>query len=228
MIFTASQVAAIKTGKQSATLVPVSEHVRAGALRVLRRWALPDTYPAPAIRGPAVDVLAFIQARLDLVETVELVINPQSGGEQIPALITVKRVRDLSLSDLSAADARCCGVRTVTVLRAGWAVEHPRSPLVRLVGFELGDTRDMKRLIAWGWPDYTSLAGRAMTGEPEALSRDAQAALSSDAQQRWLALRASAAQELAASSLAERLVAIQAGTVMRTVALEPFTSELPG
>jgi hypothetical protein len=207
MIFTPAQIRAIRLGKMTAVLVPVSERMRAGSVRVLRRRMVDGP---PAKRGPAGDVLAYIEARLDLLEAVQVVVNPQPEGEPIPALITIKAVRDLPVEELTAVEAVRCGAWTVAGLRASWAAEHPRSYLVRLVVFELGDTRDGHLLIAAGWPDYTYDPSRAMFGEPEPVSRGEQARLASDAQQRYLRLQADKARDAARSALSERLEAIQA------------------
>jgi hypothetical protein len=109
--------------------------------------------------------------------------------------------------------ARACGWRTTGQLRAAWTLEHPQSPRARLVSFAVGDVRDTPLLVSAGWPDYTRDPGRAMFAEPEPVDRREQTRLAGDARQRYLALQAGWAREQAALTMAQRLAAIQRGTV---------------
>jgi hypothetical protein len=214
MIFAASQIKAIRSQKMTAVLVPVSERVRAGRVRVLRRWALPVLPAPPAMRGRPAEVLTFIEARLDLVEEIEIVVASLPGEEPVPALITITAVCDMWLDELTLTDAWHCGARTTAEMIAAWVGKHPRTRRVRLVTFELGDTRtDLPLLIGRGWPDYTHDPSRAMFAEPEPVSPGEHARQAAGAQQRYLRLQADRASELAQSSASERLAAIQRGTV---------------
>lgn len=216
MIFTPAQVKAIRQGKQTAVLVPGSERVRAGSVRLLRRCevsAATARHPAgvPTVR----EVSVWIEERLDLDPTVEVVCDTLPDGERVAVLLTVLAVEDLALEALTLGHARACGWRTTGELRAAWRSEHPRMELARLVFFALGDLRDAPVLISKGWPDYTVDPSRAMRSEPEPVSRGEQRRFAADARQRYLRLQADRARGLAQSSAAARLAAIQRGTVTR-------------
>jgi hypothetical protein len=214
MIFTAAQIRAIRQGKQTATLAPTTERARAGSVRVLRRCDVTAQMARrPARAGPARDVLAFVDARLDLDPTVEVVCDTSRDGDRVPVLVTVLAVQDVDVGALTLQMARACGWRTSGQLRAAWAFEHPRMTRARLVSFALGDTRDAPVLISAGWPDYTHDPGRAMRGEPEPVSRGEHARLAADAQQRFARFQADRGRAAASASVSERLQAIQAGTV---------------
>jgi hypothetical protein len=214
MIFSSTQVKAIRQGKQTAVLAPQTERVRAGSVRLLRRRGVPaEMELAPAVSGPAREVLAHIEARLDLEETVTVVCDTSLGGEQIAVLFTVLAVEDASIDALTLQTARACGCRTIDELRAAWAQGHPRSDVARLVFFALGDLRDAPLLIGRGWPDYTHDPSRAMFAEPEPVSPGEHARQAAGAQQRHARFRSDQAAELAQSTVSERLAAIQRGTV---------------
>ncbi len=198
----------------TAVLAPVSERVRAGSVRLLRRRGVStELAAAPAATGPAREVLAYIEARLDLTETVEPVCDVAANGDRTVVLLTVLAIRDLEPAELTLANARACGCRTLAELQGAWSSAHPRTALARLIWFGLGDLRDAPLLIAAGWPDYTHDPSRAMFAEPEPVSPSEQARYAVDARQRYLRSQADLAERLAASSVSERLGAIQAGTV---------------
>ncbi|MGD0386401.1 MAG: hypothetical protein ABSB73_09730 [Solirubrobacteraceae bacterium] len=139
MIFTAAQVRAVRQGRMSATLVPRSERVRAGSVRVLRRCELTAALARrPAPRGRPGAVLAWIGARLDLDPAVEVVCDTTPDGERVPVLLTVLAIADVELDGVTLVHARACGWRTTGQLRAAWTLEHPQSPRARLVSFAVG------------------------------------------------------------------------------------------
>jgi len=201
----------------TAVLAPCSERgLRAGSVRLLRRCEMTAAMSRrPAGAGPARDVLHYIECRLDLDPTVEIVCDTAPDGEQIAVLLTVLAVQDVTLDALTLANARACGCRTIAALRAAWFSEHPRMAQARLVWFALGDLRDAPRLLARGWPDYTWDPSRAMFAEPEPVGHGEHARLAADARQRYLRHQADLARDLAACSASARLAAIQAGTVAR-------------
>ena len=190
----------------TAVLAPVSERVRPGSVRLLRRYGVSTELPAaPAGTGPARDVLAFIEARLDLTETIEVVCDVAANGDRTEVLLTVLAIADLQPGELTLANARACGCRTLAELQGAWSSAHPRMALVRLIWFGLGDLRDAPLLIARGWPDYTLDRSRAMFAEPEPVSPSEHARQASDARQRYLRHQADLARAAAQSSLPERL-----------------------
>jgi hypothetical protein len=214
VIFTAAQVRAIRQHKQTAALMPRGEPVRTGSVRVLRRCEVTARVARrPAPRGAARDVLAWIEARLDLDPTVEIVSDVGLDGERVAVPLTILAVQDVAIDGLTLADARACGWRTTGQLRAAWRLEHPQSVRARLVSFALGDLRDAPVLLSRGWPDYTRDPSRAMFAEPEPVDRREQTRLGADARQRYLALQAGWARERAALTMSERLAAIRRGTV---------------
>jgi hypothetical protein len=214
MIFTAQQIRAIRQGRMIAVLAPQAERVRAGSVRLLRRRGVPAGMElAPAAAGRPRDVLAHIEARLDVVETVTVVCDTTPDGEQIAVVLTVLAVEDVELDAVTLHNARACGWRTTGELRAAWASQHPRMRSARLVWFALGDLRDAPLLIGRGWPDYTHDPSRAMFAEPEPVSPGEYRRQATDAQQRYLRLQADRERQLAQSSVSERLAAIQRGTV---------------
>ena len=206
MIFSALEVARIRQGRMTAVLAPVSERVRAGSVRLLRRRGVSTELPAaPAATGPAREVLAYIEARLDLTETVEPVCDVAANGDRTVVLLTVLAIRDLEPAELTLANARACGCRTLAELQAAWSSAHPRMSHARLVWFALGDLRDAPLLIARGWPDYTHDPGRAMFAEPEPVSPQEHARQASDARQRYARFQADLAADAAEGSLCDRL-----------------------
>ena len=195
MVFSTSQCRSIRQHRMHAVLVPTSERVQAGRVRLLRRRATPDEdgHPRPG----------------------ETVTDTTPDGERVAVVFTILAVRDLELAELTLQIARACAFRTTVGLIEAWRAEHPRSPLARLVSFELGDLRDRPRFLSRGWPDYTNDPSRAMWGEPEPVSHAQLRASSADAHQLYLRHQADRARELAQSSASDRLTAILAGTVVR-------------
>lgn len=183
----------------TATLVPVTERIRVGGVRVLRRRV-----PAPRLRFS--DGSSVKSVRPGRVEVVE---EQLPGGDRVAVAVTVLLVLDVDVAELDFAQAKACGYRTVEGLRAAWLAEHRRAPLARLVRFALGDLRDVPRLVSAGWPDYTSDASRAMPGEPEAISAEDLAWYGSYSWQEHAARRARLAGGLAGRPAAERLAEIQ-------------------
>jgi hypothetical protein len=217
MIFTGQQIRAIRQGRITATLAPQAERARAGSVRVLRRCEVTASIARrPGRSGSARDVLAFVDARLDLDPTVEVMCDTTPDGDRVPVLLTVLAVRDVEVDELTLASARACGCRTTAQLRVWWLSEHPRTTRARLVSFALGDLRDAPVLLSKGWPDYTHDPSRAMRGEPEPVSRGDHARLAADAQQRFVRFQSDRARAAASAGVSERLAAIQAGTVARS------------
>jgi hypothetical protein len=211
MIFTVSQVRAIREGKATAALVPISEPVRTGSLRLLRRCEVTAwTRRRPAAAGPAREVLSYIEARLDLDPTVEIVSDTAPNGDRTAVVLTVLAVRDLEVVTLGFPEARACGLRTPAALQASWRRDHPRADFARFVRFTLGDVRDVPRFVSAGWPDYTSDPSRAMLGEPEAISPRDTAIFAAMNGQSYLRGRADLAAKLSTRRLSQRLAAIEA------------------
>jgi hypothetical protein len=200
----------------TAVLVPVSDRLRVGSVRVLRRRAAPVMAEAPAATGAALEVLSFIEVRLDLAEVVEAVCDVRPDGERVPVLLTMLKLEDLALEDLSLANARACACLTTSELLAGWRVLHPRMWHARLVSFGVGDLRDVPRLVSVGWPDYTSDPSRAMRGEPEAISREDTAWYGSYSWQQHAARKAKLSNGLAKHSASDLLTATQRRSVVST------------
>jgi hypothetical protein len=170
-----------------------------------RRGVSTELAAAPAATGPAREVLAYIEARLDLTETVEPVCDVAANGDRTVVLLTVLAIRDLEPAELTLANARACGCRTLAELQGAWSSAHPRTALARLIWFGLGDLRDAPLLIARGWPDYTHDPGRAMFAEPEPVSPQEHARQASDARQRYARFQADLAADAAEGSLCDRL-----------------------
>jgi hypothetical protein len=193
LIFTVEQVRAVREGKTNAALVVVSERIRVGSLRLLRR------------RIPASE---------DGVrpERVEVVTDRTPDGEEVAVYFTVLVVRDVEVTALGFPEARACGHRTPAGLRDRWRAQHPRAELARFVRFALGDLRDSPRFISRGWPDYTSDPSRAMFGEPEPVSNHEHRLIAAEARQRYLRHKADLARDAAAFTLGERLAAIKRAT----------------
>lgn len=194
MIFSVEQVRAIRQGKKSATLLPVTARLRPGSVRILRRRVSLEE------EGGSTSTV------------VETVTDPRpEPGAREPVLITVLAVRDLELEQLTFAEARACGYRTVAGVRDAWLREHPRSPLARLVRFALGDLRNTPRLLAptGAGFDYTGDPHRAMPDEPEALSAAELARIAAVNGQSYLRHRAEQEIELRAKPVAQRIERIQ-------------------
>lgn len=189
MIFSVEQVRGIRGAKITATLVPVSERIRVGSTRLLRR------------RVPVSD-------DGEQPSRVEVVVDRKPDGEETAVVLTVLDLRDVEIAALSFVEARPCGARTPAVLRDQWHELYPRAELARLVTFALGDLRDVPRLVAAGWPDFTADPSRAMRGEPEAISAADTAWYGSYARQQHEARRATLAGKLAAAPASDRLAAI--------------------
>ncbi len=190
LIFTAEQVRAIRQGKVTATLVSRHEPLEPGSVRPLRRRR-------PCRCGEAV--------------VVEQVFDVRPHDERVQVLLTILEVRDLELASLTVTDARLCGYRTATELRDAWRAEHPRTDLVRLVTFGLGDLRDRPRFLTSfpAFSDYTQSPSEATPREPEALSEDQLSHYASINGQRFAASKAEFAARLAARPLPERLHMIE-------------------
>lgn len=143
---------------------------------------------------------------------VETVATAAFDGDESPVRLTVLDVRDATLDELTLADARACGFRTRAALIADWKSQHPRTPYVRLVRFMVGDLRDAPRLLSASLArrNYTASPRLAADGEPEALSKEQLAAITTAARQRDLARQAEREAAVAAQPLAIRLAAIEA------------------
>jgi hypothetical protein len=111
VIFTVEQVRAIRDGKATAALVPTSERIRTGSLRLLRRCEVTARMRRrPALVGPPREVLAYIEARLDLDPTVETISDTMPNGDRIAVVLTVLAIRDLEVVTLGFPEARACGL----------------------------------------------------------------------------------------------------------------------
>ena len=223
MLFTIEQAGKVKQGKLSGTLVPISEPVRAGSIRVLRQRAAfrPNTGRPPHRHGTAVEVLAWIDMHLDGQPRVTVVTaRATPNDDPMPVLLTVRTVRRVVVDELTAQDARLCGyLLGATALRDVWTAEHPRQPLATLVTFTVGDVRDVPRFLTstrkmrWapgkhgGQPlgDYTSAQDAFNAGE--VMSPSEYRLMAAQNSQRHAAHKAKAAAELAARTPAQRLEA---------------------
>ena len=196
IVFTAAQVRAVNQGKQTAMLVPQSERVKAGSVRLLRRRL--DTCPTCGAKRT------------------EIVSDTTPGGERIAVQFTVLAVKDLTIDALTFQNARACGHRTTDQLRTEWRSKHPRTSDARLISFLLGDVRDLPTFLArTPAPDYTHDPSRAMFAEPEPVSRGDQHRFADGARERYLLFQAEQAADRAAVPMSARIAAIQAGTVVR-------------
>lgn len=214
MIFTVPQVAAIRAGRMSGALVLPSESLRPGQVRLLRRLVrIGQRERAPARRGQPLDVLAFIDRHLDDRVSVDRVTERSSANDDpTPVLLTILAVEERDLGELTLSDARVCGYRTVSGLRDGWRAEHPRTWLVQLVAFGLGDLRDRPRYLS-SLPmisDYTLNGRDAAPGEPEALSDKELTIYAAINGQRYARARAELATKLAMRSASHRLAIVEA------------------
>lgn len=137
MIFTRYQAAQIRAGKITAGVVLGGEPITVGRLRALRRHLLDD------------------RTRDEVVT--------DAGAEVVLTIITV---RDTIVEDVRGAEARACGYKNPTALRETWVALHPRARELKVVRFDLGDTRERRdRYLAWtgrAGGDYTSNPKRAM------------------------------------------------------------------
>ena len=139
-----------------------------------------------------------------------------TNGERRPVKLTITAVDKLDLEAAKDTDdflcptiemARACGHTTVTSLRNSWLSKHPRSPLVQLVWFVVGDVRDRPLFLGWtgrAGGDYVRTPSRAMD-QAEALTPEQLAQLANWAQQRDIARRARISQDLANETLAQRV-----------------------
>jgi hypothetical protein len=112
---------------------------------------------------------------------------------------------------LDLQDARACGFRTVLGLVSAWRLEHPRSPLARLVWFVFKDQRDRSRWLQreiWRGGDYTSDPSRAVDTLPS-LSAEELRELAQTARQTDLGREAARERAMAAESLAERVARLE-------------------
>lgn len=164
MIFSKEQVAEIRSGKITATLVLPSRKVRADTVRPLRRRYVQhneDGEPARTVVETVTD--AGKPIRLTIVSV---------------ALADVYGAPPSSSPWLTPTAAQACGYRTVRALQEAWFAAHPRTPIAQYVRFTLGDLRDRDRYLAW-----TGRAGGDYTSNPaRAIDRDAPVPL--DVQQR--------------------------------------------
>ncbi|MGO9903466.1 MAG: hypothetical protein ACLP0J_28145 [Solirubrobacteraceae bacterium] len=216
MIFTRDQVKAIRARRVTAVLAPCSERVAVGSVRLLRRCDVTAALARrPAGHPTAREVSAWIEARLDLDRAVEVVCDTAPDGERVAVCFTVLALADVDVEAVSLQAARACGSWTVAGLALAWAAEHPQMPRARLIWFALGDLRDAPLLVSRGWPDYTADPSRAMFAEPEPVGHAEQFRQAADARHRYLRSQADRQQDAAAGSIAERLAAIQRGTVSR-------------
>lgn len=147
VIFSRDQAAQVRAGKITAAIVPASEQVTTGRLRALRRrFVRHDEDGNPVGEG------------------VETVADVSADGDRRPVKLTILSVDEKHIDDLTQPDARACGYTTRQGLIDAWRAQHPRSEMVKLVRFALGDVRDIDRYIGWtgrAGGDYTMNRHRA-------------------------------------------------------------------
>lgn len=141
MIFDRGQIPLIRAGRITAIPIPISQPVTQGRVRpIRRRHTIHDQDDNPT-------------------------------GEKITTLelqLTVLSTRRTNLHELTLADARACGYRTVTDLQQAWQAQHPRAQNIQIVNFAFGDTRDRplflshtRHIRAGIQGDYTHSRSRA-------------------------------------------------------------------
>lgn len=146
MIFSRDEVAAIRSGKQTATLTPTTSNLKAGSIRRLRRRYTPHDQDGNPL-NPITETVC------DLID-----------GDRKPIVITILATTDLNLTDLKQADATACGYKTLTGLKDAWKQRHRNTDTAKLVRFAIGDLRDRDQFLNWsGRPggDYTTVSARA-------------------------------------------------------------------
>lgn len=202
MILTQDEYVKVRSGSKTGHLMPANRTLALDTLRRLyRRYEHHDAdgaslgYVTEAATDSETPVVITIMA-LEVVDVMALV---------APARKTDPRM-------LGVPDAKCCGYRTVTGLREWWVGKHPRSPLARLVRFQVGDVRDrdrfLQRYVSQGG-DYTFSHSRAIDELP-ALSPAELAAHARAGRQHYVARAKSTESVLARESYAQRIARIEA------------------
>lgn len=154
------------------------------------------------------------QSRKELVQTAA------SDGALRPAKLTVLMIEMMEVYATTATYpirvmdelvAQACGYKTVAVARAIWEIQHPRSPLAKLIWFMLGDQRDQDRYLrryVWRGGDYTK-GGEDIIDNLPALTEAQLRELATHNNQRDFKRRADTASILAGQSLAQRVARIE-------------------
>lgn len=155
MIFTQEHLAQVRAGKITAILVAAPRRRRA----------------------PRANTTQALWRRYRILDDEGVVIGHKSGvvyetpeGEAArPAKVTIRDVQTKTpLDKLTDADARSCGYETADALRDAWKQKHPRTPLVHVVRFTLGDVRDRDQFLQYGGlagGDYTMSPSRALDSD---------------------------------------------------------------
>jgi hypothetical protein len=125
VIFAPAEIVSIRQGRKTGHLIPRGEQCRVGRIRRLRRRTDDGGW-----------------------EVVLGIVDPLSG-EQRPMVVTIESAEVVRLSDLGLSQAKACGHRTTSDLRAEFRGRHPRAGEAQLVRFTLGDSRDMPQYLTW-------------------------------------------------------------------------------
>jgi hypothetical protein len=147
VIFSRDQAALVRQGKLTAALVPTSQQIKADRTRPLRRRFMRHDADG-AEQG----------------ETVQTVEDISPEGDRKPVVLTITSVTETHLDNLTLSDAKACGFQTLTGLKDAWRSKHPRTLVVKVVRFQLGDIRDRDRFLNWtgrAGGDYTGNRHRA-------------------------------------------------------------------
>jgi hypothetical protein len=159
MIFSQEQVAQVRAGRITATLTTATRRPpKPNTTQILwRRWRVTDDDDNTIGWDSG---MVYDQVRDPITATTL----------QIPAKITIQAVQKKVIVDkLTDLDAHACGYKTTQGLQDAWLAKHPRTPLVHIIRFAIGDVRDRDQFMQYG-----GLAGGDYTMSPSrALDRDA-------------------------------------------------------
>lgn len=159
MIFTREQVALVRAGRITATIIPATRTPpRPDTIQPLwRRHTRHDENNTP------IDTIS------------EIVYDVQGDRPDEPIRLTIQAVKTTGIEFVDQSDAHACGYKTANALRDAWLAEHPRTFMIRVVRFTVGDLRDKGRWIGW-----TGRAGGDYTTNPRRAADDAEALQASD------------------------------------------------
>jgi hypothetical protein len=169
VIFSSEQLALVRAGKITAILVAAPRRKRPPqpntTQTLWRRYRILNDQGEPT--G---------DTRSDMVYDPPTPQMRMLGEPPKPVKVTITAVQTKTPVDkLTDTDAHCCGYQTADALRDSWRTKHPRTPIVHVVRFTIGDVRDLDSFLQYGGlagGDYTHSPSRALDSDAPIIPAD--------------------------------------------------------